>query len=118
MSFVVPIPLIKEVEHYPRFLDPRDPDGIDKAQQRLGEKYILCLKTMLKAKNWGENPNTTVAYIRQFIRQQSNPNLKAEELSLIREILKKYKSVHQQIENEEAAQLLLQSEALNLKSAQ
>ena len=31
VNFVVQIPLIKEVEQYPRFMDPRDPNCLDKA---------------------------------------------------------------------------------------
>ena len=79
VNFMIQVPLVREVEQYPRFLDPRDPNCLDKAQQRLGPKYVLCLRTMLKAKKWGESETTTFALVKQFARQLSNHNLSSEE---------------------------------------
>lgn len=78
LSLRVQLPTLKEIEQYPVLLDPRDNECLDKMHTRLGAKYTNVLNTLYKAKNWGNNPNTTYSYVKQLMRQIYNPNLTSE----------------------------------------
>jgi len=90
LSLRVQLPTLKEIEQYPVLLDPRDNSCLDKMFTRLGPKYTNVLITLDKAKNWGNNPYTTLSYVRQLMRQIYNPNLTSEQIKLIQRILENH----------------------------
>jgi len=71
------------LERYPVFMDPRDPDCVEKWRKILKAKFTNLLRVLLKMQSWSQNPETAKTYLRQFLKQRKNPNLEPDQRELI-----------------------------------
>jgi hypothetical protein len=70
---------LKDVAKYPVLLDPYDNEAFDKIFKRLGDKYTTFLRVFSKVQTWGDrDPFAKTNYLRQLLKQRSNPNLNPE----------------------------------------
>lgn len=72
------------------FLDPTDNESLDKLLKKLGAKYTLVLKTLLRVK---QHELICRSQLIQLRKQLANPEITTEQRKLIHDFKLKYKTI-------------------------
>lgn len=57
-------PTLKDMTKYPLMIDPQDNEVFDKMFKKLGAKYIILLRSLLKITYWQQDPEIELSFIR------------------------------------------------------